>query len=176
MDPVAPPPLRSRIARLLSMSIALVVASLAWTVTSTPAAPAGAQAAPDPVAAADAAVAALSAQADALADRYFESLGRVAEIQQRADEIEAKLPALRAETVRLREVTRDRAVEAYKRSGRDLGVVVGARDPLSAARRARWLDRLNQQDNQALERLQDATAKLDAQRAALRAAHDDAER
>jgi hypothetical protein len=73
-------------------------------------------------------------------------------------------------------VTRDRAVEAYKRSGRDLGAVVGARDPLAAARRVRWLQRLNERDNQAVEHLQDATAKLDAQRAALRAARDDAER
>jgi hypothetical protein len=76
----------------------------------------------------------------------------------------------------LRALTRERAVEAYKRSGRDLGVVVGARDPLAAARRVRLLDRLNQRDNVAVADLQDATAKLDARRAALRNARDDADR
>jgi peptidoglycan hydrolase CwlO-like protein len=180
MDHVAPPPLRTRAARLLEplVGIALLASTLAAATTASTAmaATAAAQAASDPVAAADAQVTDLRAQADALADRYFASLGRVAQIEQRADEIEAELPALRAEAARLRDVTRDRAVEAYKRSGRDLGAVVGARDPLDAARRIRWLQRLNQRDNHAVERLQDATAKLDAQRAELRAAHDEADR
>jgi peptidoglycan hydrolase CwlO-like protein len=171
MDHVAPPPLRTRVARLVATAIA--AAALA---TALPAAAAHAQAAPDPVAAADAAVADLRAQADALADHYFETLGRVSEIQQKADEIEAKLPALRTETARLRALTRERAVEAYKRAGRNLGAVVGARDPLAAARRARWLQRLNERDDAAVTNLQGASAKLDAQRAALRAARDDAER
>jgi peptidoglycan hydrolase CwlO-like protein len=174
MNHVAPPPFRTRVARFLGTSIG--VALLASTLAAAPAATAGAQAAPDPVGAADAKVTDLRAQADALADRYFESLARVAEIQQRAEEIEAKLPALRAEAARLRDVTRDRAVEAYKRSGRDLGTVVSARDPLDAARRVRWLQRLNQRDNHAVEHLQDATDKLDTQRAELRSARDDADR
>jgi peptidoglycan hydrolase CwlO-like protein len=174
MDHVAPPPFRTRVARFLGTLVGVAV--LASTLASAPATTAGAQAAPDPVAAADAEVTDLRAQADALADRYFESLGRVAEIQQRADEIEAKLPALRAETARLRDVTRDRAVDAYKRSGRDFGTVVGAHDPLDAARRVRWLQRLNQRDNRAVEHVQDAAAKLDAQRAELRSARDEADR
>jgi hypothetical protein len=143
-----------------------------------PATPARAQTPPDPAAAAaagDAAVADLRSQADALAGRYFEALGHVGEIQQKADEIEARLPTLRAETERLRDLTRERAVAAYKRAGRDLGAVVGAKDPLAAARRAGWLDRLNQRDGVTLASQQDATAKLDAQRSALKAARDDAE-
>jgi hypothetical protein len=171
MDHVAPPPSRTRTARLLG-TVAAVVA----LTSALPTTPAHAQTTPDPVAAADAAVADLRAQADALADRYFETLGRVSAIQQKADEIEAKLPALRAEAERLRGLTRERAVEAYKRSGRSLGAVVGARDPLAAARRARWLQRLNERDDAAVADLQDASAKLDAQRAALRAARDDADR
>jgi peptidoglycan hydrolase CwlO-like protein len=174
MDHVAPPPLRTRIARRL---LTIVAVGLAVAAT-LPAAPAHAQTATDPAtaaAAADAAVADLRAEADALAGRYFEALGHVAEIQQKADDIEAKLPALRAETARLRDLTRDRAVAAYKRAGRDLGVVVGANDPLAAARRADWLNRLNQRDGVTVANLEDATAKLDAQRTALRAARDDAE-
>jgi hypothetical protein len=171
MDPVAPPPLRTRAARVL-----VAAAAVATMASSVAASPAPAQTAPDPVAAADAAVASLSERADALADDYFAALGRVAEIHQRVDEIEARLPPLRAEAARLRDVTRDRAVEAYKRSGRGLGAVVGARDPLAAARRATWLQRLNQRDHRAVERLQDATDALDAQRTALRSVRDDAER
>lgn len=157
------------------MAATLAVASSVPTVATAPITHAGAQTAPEPVAALDATVAALSAEADALADRYFEALGRVAEIQQRADEIEAQLPVLRAEAAHLRDVTRERAVEAYKRSGRDLGTLVSARDPLDAARRVRWLQRLNQRDNHAVEHLQDATARLDAQRAELRSAREDAD-
>ena len=171
MDHVAPPPFRTRVARIF---VTVVVAAALAAVL--PEAPAHAQTAADPVTAADAAVADLRAQADALADHYFATLGRVSEIQQKADEIEAKLPALRAEADRLRDLTRQRAVEAYKRSGHDLGVIVGARDPLAAARRARWLQRLNERDDATLSDLQDVSAKLDAQRAALRAARDDAER
>jgi hypothetical protein len=173
MDHVAPPPFRTRLVRFL------VPAALAPTLAVTlPLAPARAQTPSGPAAAASAADAAdadLRSQADALAGRYFEALGHVADIEQKADEIEAKLPALRAETDRLRNLTRERAVTAYKRAGRDLGVVVGAKDPMAAARRAGWLDRLNQRDGVTLANLQDATAKLDAQRAALHAARDDAE-
>jgi len=171
MDHVAPPPFRTRAARLIGTVVAVVALA-----SALPTASAHAQTAPDPVAAADAAVADLRAQADALADHYFETLGRVSEIQRKADDIEAKLPALRAEAERLRGVMRERAVEAYKRSGRSLGAIVGARDPLAAARRARWLQRLNERDDDAVANLQDASAKLDAQRAALRAARDDTER
>ena len=167
MDHVAPPPFRTRIARLLP-TVVLAAAAFALAL---PAAPASAQTAADP----DAAIADLRAQADTLAGRYFAALGHVAEIQQKADEIEAKLPGLRAETERLRDLTRQRAVAAYKRAGRDLGAIVGAKDPLAAARRADWLDRLNQRDGVTVANLQDATAKLDAQRAALRAAREDAE-
>jgi len=175
MDHVAPPPFRTRVARRLPVVLAL--AALAVVLPAAPA-PAQTPTAPDPAAAsaaADAAVADLRSQADALAGRYFEALGHVAEIQQKADEIEAKLPALRAETERLRDLTRQRAVAAYQRAGRDLGAVVGAKSPLAAARRVDWLDRLNQRDGATVADLQDAAAKLDAQRAALRAARDNAE-
>jgi hypothetical protein len=168
MDHVAPPPLRTRIARLLPAAL-LVAAVLA---IALPIVSATAQ---TPDATSDAAIADLRARADALADRYFEALGHVAEIQQKADEIEAKLPALRAETERLRDLTRQRAVAAYKRAGRDLGAVVGAKDPLEAARRADWLGRLNQRDGNTVANLEEASAKLDAQRAALRAVREDAE-
>src|SRR4051812_40557223 len=176
MDHVAPPPFRTRPARLLPAVLAAAIVAVALPALA--AAPARAQTGPDPTAAgaaADAAVSDLRTRADALADRYFEALGHVAEINQKADEIEAKLPALRAETERLRDLTRERAVAAYKRAGRNLGAVVGAKDPLAAARRADWLDRLNQRDGVTVANLQDAAAKLDGQRASLHAARDDAE-
>ena len=166
------PSLRTRVALLLCATTIAGTATLAAT--------AGAQTTPtttpDPATASAASVADLRARADALADRYFEGLGKVAEIQQKADAIEAELPALRAEAARLRQLTRDRAVAAYKRSGHDLGAIVGADDPLAAARRARWLQRLNERDDATVANLEDATDELDAQRVALRSARDDAQR
>ena len=142
MDHVAPPPLRTRIARTApdDRGRRPRASPLPLPLDDPARAPTPTDPGHDPAATADAAVADLRAQADALAGRYFEALGRVAEIRQKVDEIEAKLPALRAETARLRDLTRERAVAAYKRAGRDLGAVVGAEDPLAAARRADWLE------------------------------------
>ena len=152
-------------------AVLTALAALVLPVTAL-GAPVGAQTAPgaDTVARADSEIAQLSAQADTLAGRYFEALGRLADVQQRIDEIEARIPALVAEVDDLRAATRDRAVAAYKRAGNDLGPVAGAGDPLEAARRVKWLDRLNARDDRIAERLAATSARLDAQRAELHGA------
>lgn len=133
--------------------------------------PAGGQAAA--VTATDAEITRLQEEAEALSGRYFETLGRLAELQRRIDDIEARIPALADEVAGLRARTRDRAVAAYQRAGADLTAVIGADDPLEAARRVHWLDRLNARDDALADRLRTTTARLTARRAELRTARDD---
>ncbi|MFA5883977.1 MAG: hypothetical protein WDA60_09035 [Acidimicrobiia bacterium] len=130
---------------------------------------------PDPLAEADATIARLRAEADAQSAQYFEALAGLADVQRRIDDIEARIPALAAQVGELRTLTRTRAVEAYKRSGHDLGSVIGADDPLSAARRAQFLGRLNARDNATAADLRTTSTKLAAQRADLRTAKDAAD-
>jgi len=156
---------------------ALATLTLTLTVTATAV---GAQTngpAPEPsaaVAEADATIARLREQADALAGTYFAAVGHLAEVQQRIDTIEARLPALADEVQELRDRTRERAVAAYKRSGNDLGSVIGADDPLQAARRVQWLDRLNARDDTLAADLRATTARLATQRTELQQARSDA--
>jgi Transglycosylase-like domain len=152
----------------------LVVAAVSAGVGT---APLGAQSTPpsaDAVSTAEADVARLRAQADAMADQYFAAVGRLAAVEQQTDAIKQQLPALRAETQRLRDVMRGRAIAAYKRSGRDLGVIVGADDVLVAARRVQWLGRLNDRDDQVAEDAAAAAARLAEQRASLQSTRDEA--
>ncbi|GMU78938.1 MAG: hypothetical protein AMXMBFR46_17310 [Acidimicrobiia bacterium] len=158
----------------LSILVAAAASSASVALSAGPAtAQAGGQAA-DPVAHADAAIARLRAEADGLATRYFEALGALADVERRTDEIESRLPALAAEVARLRDLTRARAVVAYMRSGHDLGAVASADDPLQAARRAQWLDRLNARDAALTDELKATSARLTTQRTQLRAARDEA--
>lgn len=160
------PTARRALAAVAGLGVALVAFAGPAAAQST--------ATPDPVAEAVARVAEVRALADALAGEYFQAVGQLATVQARVDEIEAKIPALTAEADRLRDLTRDRAVAAYKRSGSDLGAVIGADDLLAAARRTQWLDRLNQRDNVVADNLRAATARLADQRATLRVARETA--
>ena len=158
----------------------LLVAALAGATITAPATPAGAQTtgspavagATDPVADADASIARLRAEADAQSARYFAALAGLAEVQRRIDDIEARIPTLAAQVDDLRTRTQERAVSAYKRAGQSLGSVVGAGDPLRAARRAQWLGRLNQRDDATAADLRSLSTKLAAQKSDLRSAKD----
>lgn len=156
---------------------ALATLTLTLTVTTTAVGAQTTGPASDPTAAvaeADATIARLRAQADTLAGTYFAAVGHLAEVQQRIDTIEARLPALADEVEDLRDRTRDRAVAAYKRAGNDLSSVIGADDPLQAARRVLWLDRLNAGDDTLAADLRTTTAKLATQRTELQQARSDA--
>ena len=161
--------------RLPAAALATLTLTLTLTATSVGAQTAGP--ASDPTAAvaeADATIARLREQADALAGTYFAAVGHLAEVQQRIDAIEARLPALADEVQDLRDRTRERAVAAYKRSGNDLGSVMAANDPLEAARRVQWLDRLNARDDSLAADLRTTSAKLATQRTELQQARTDA--
>ena len=53
----------------------------------------------------------------------------------------------------LHEIVRKRALYAYTHAGNDIDVVIGADDPLSAARGKNLIDQANQKDNTAVKRL-----------------------
>ncbi len=154
----------------------LVVAALTTTAGPWHALAAQTVEPPPAVAQADAEVARLRAQADDLSGRYFAALGRLAEVSRRVEEVEARLPEIDAERSRLQALANERAVTAYKRSGNatDLGLVFDAADPLDAARRSQLLDRLNARDADVVRQLRATTERLQAQRAQLRDAKDQA--
>lgn len=162
--------------RVAAPGLALAVAFAAWSAWGGPHPVAAQSPGPvaDPVADADAEIARLRAEADVLAERYFAALGTLAELHRRIDDLEARIPALTAQADRLRDLTRERAVAAYKRAGNDLASVITATDPLEAARRAQWLGRLNARDRATADDLRGVTARLAAQRAELRSVRESA--
>ena len=162
-----PASVRRLLAGLLLTTVLLIGAAPAVAQTTNPTTV-------DPVAEADASIARLRQEADALGGRYFDALAGLADVQRRIDEIEGRIPTLEAQTEKLRELTRLRAVTAYKRAGNDLGNLIGADGPLDAARRAQWLDRLNARDDVVADDLRATTTKLAAQRVELRTTKESA--
>jgi hypothetical protein len=136
----------------------VTVAFLAMTLAAT--VPAGA----DPRQDADATVNALRAEADRAAAEYLDALTASQGLDVQIATIEARLPDLAARRQVLLGHAEDRAVAAYKRSGAQLGLIIASGDALTAARRTRWLDRLNERDNNAFDELVRVTKELEAQR------------
>ena len=122
--------------------------------------PAGA----DPTRDADATVNALRAEADRSSAEYFDALATSQALDAQVSTIKGRLPELAGRRRVLLGRAEDRAVAAYKRSGNQLGLIVASGDLLTATRRVRWLDRLNQRDNHAFDELGRVTTQLEAQR------------
>ncbi len=154
-----PAPIR-RVARAL-VPVLVGLALLGVLGTSTPAAA-------DPLQDADATVNALRVEADRAAADYFDALTASQTLDAQMADIEARLPKLAARRRVLLGQAEDRAVAAYKRSGNALGLIIASGDVLTAARRARWLDRLNERDNDAFDELLQVSAQLESQRQQLR--------
>ncbi len=139
-----------------------MVALLAMTLAVS--APAGA----DPRQDSDATVNALRAEADRAAAEYLDALTASQALDVQMAAIEARLPDLAARRLVLLGHAEDRAVAAYKRSGAQLGLIIASGDALTAARRTRWLDRLNERDNSAFDELVRVSKELETQRQQLR--------
>jgi murein DD-endopeptidase MepM/ murein hydrolase activator NlpD len=78
------------------------------------------------------------------------------ELQQTEDriaELELIIADLRQRAEALKEIVRKRALYAYTHAGDDIDVVIGADDPLSAARGKTLIDQANQKDNTAAKKL-----------------------
>jgi hypothetical protein len=125
------------------------------------------------IADADAEVAALRKQADAASNAYLDALATARTLEVQISEIEARLPALADQRRALRDITRARAVAAYKRSGVQGASILTTTDLLTAMRRSHWLDQLNARDNAAFDELAVVTKQLEAQRAALKRARQE---
>jgi transposase-like protein len=149
------------------MRVALAALALALVAALTvPGTVAGAGSIAD----ADAEVAALREEADKVLKAYLDALTTASALEVQIAEIEARLPDLAERRRELREVARERAVEAYKRSGVEVGAIIGATDLLSAMRRSHWLDQLNARDHATFDELAAVTEKLEAQRTQLQEA------
>jgi hypothetical protein len=151
-------------ARRVTRALAPLLAVLALVGVLGTGTPAGA----DPLQDADATVNALRAEADHAAADYFDALAASQALDTQMTDLEARLPKLAARRHVLLGQAEDRAVAAYKRSGDQLGLIIASGDVLTAARRARWLDRLNQRDNDALDELVQVSTQLETQRRQLR--------
>ena len=124
------------------------------------------------IADADAEVAALREEADQVLKTYLDALTTASALGVQISEIEARLPELAERRRELRDIARERAVEAYKRSGVEVSAIIGATDLLSAMRRSHWLAQLNARDHATFDELAAVTEKLETQRAQLQQARE----
>ncbi len=122
---------------------------------------------------ADAEIAALREQADQVLKTYLDALTTASALEVQIAEIEARLPGLSERRRELRVIARQRAVEAYKRSGVELGAIIGATNVLSAMRRSHWLNQLNARDHATFDELAVVTEKLEAQRGQIQQARQE---
>ena len=83
-------------------------------------------------------------------------------------EVEQTITDLKERAASLHEIVRKRALYAYTHAGNDIDVVIGADDPLSAARGQNLIDQANQKDNTAAKRLAGINSDLRDQTTVLR--------
>jgi peptidoglycan hydrolase CwlO-like protein len=123
-------------------------------------APAFAQQA-DPVAEADQAVAQAQADVDQVAGAYFDALERTRELEAQLSELQVRIDEQRQRVTQLKQIARDRAIAAYKRSGSSLGALFldnsGAADTV---RRVKVLDLVNAHDDDAVRSLRRSQDEL----------------
>ena len=148
--------------RRTRVAIATTAAAL-FLALMLPSGVAGAQSVAD----ADAQVAALRQQADEAATAYLEALTTATTLEVQIAEIHAQLPALAKQRRTLRITARARAVAAYKRSGAQIGSIIGATDVLTMMRRSHWLDGVNARDHATFDELAVVTEQLKASRVQL---------
>jgi len=134
--------------------VALTVACgllIPWVATT--ATPASAQEA-DPVTQANDAVAQAQAEVDAVAGAYFDALQRVQQLDAQISDLQARIDESRQRVTELKQITKDRAVAAYKRSGNSLGsVFLDSSGAAETAHRIKLLDLVNAHDDDAVRLL-----------------------
>lgn len=123
---------------------------------------------------ADPAVAAAQARADQAANAYLDALIRSEQLDAEVAQLEQSIAVFEQRVAELRGTARDRAVQAYKRSGTPVTVKLGdSSTAMDSARRTVLLDVLNARDNSAAAQLRDARDHLDAHRQELKAAQQE---
>jgi hypothetical protein len=130
----------------------------------------GGLAAADPLDDADATVDALREEADRASNEYFDALARAARLDDTIEKLERDLPELVRQRRLLRVRTQRRAVAAYMRSGRQLGILIDSGDALTATRRRELLAQLNERDAALFSELVDMTHRIQQRRKRLEGA------
>ena len=140
--------LRHRLVVTLIVASGLLIPLLAAT-----ARPASAQEA-DPVTQADQAVAEAQAQVDDVAGAYFDALQRAQQLDSQIAQLQGRIDETRQRVTELKQITNDRAVAAYKRSGNSLGsVFLDSSGAADTAQRIKLLDLVNAHDDDAVRLL-----------------------
>jgi TolA-binding protein len=110
-------------------------------------------------------------RADQSASSYLDALTRAQQIDMEVAQIEQSIAGFEQRVAELRDLTRGRAVEAYKRSSTPLVVQVGGGvTAMDDTRRTVLLDTLNSRDISTASKLRDARDHLDARRQQLKVA------
>lgn len=152
-----PSPVRLNPVRLVSVGLAILVATSAWALT-----PAVGHA--DPLSDADRTVEELRREADRASKAYFDALTTYETLEAQIADLELRLVELRARVTQLRRQVENRAVVAYVHRGQDLSSIIASEDGATAARRTHWLARLNASDDAVIAELDQARQTLDTQR------------
>jgi len=131
----------------------MVASGLLIPLLAATARPASAQEA-DPVTQADQAVAEAQAQVDDVAGAYFDALQRAQQLDSQIAQVQGRIDETRQRVTELKQITNDRAVAAYKRSGNSLGsVFLDSSGAADTAQRIKLLDLVNAHDDDAVRLL-----------------------
>ncbi len=113
-------------------------------------------------------LAAARAAATQAASELNVAQNKLADLDNTISDLEARVAQQKQRASELQDIARRRAVYAYKNASDQLDIVVGAGDPVDAARRTQLLEHANQNDNKAVRSLAAINADLDAQQSQLR--------
>jgi transglycosylase-like protein len=118
-------------------------------------------------------VASAQARADQAANAYLDALMRSEQLDAEVAQLEQSIATFEQQVAELRDRARDRAVEAYKRSGTPAVQLGRDATAMDSARRTVLLDVLNERDASAATQLRDARDRLDARRQELKTAQQE---
>jgi peptidoglycan hydrolase CwlO-like protein len=148
----------------------MVASGLLIPLLAATARPASAQEA-DPVTQADQAVAEAQAQVDDVAGAYFDALQRAQQLDSQIAQLQGRIDETRQRVTELKQITNDRAVAAYKRSGNSLGsVFLDSSGAADTAQRIKLLDLVNAHDDDAVRLLRRSQDDLSREHQDLEAA------
>jgi peptidoglycan hydrolase CwlO-like protein len=148
----------------------MVVSGLLIPLLAATARPASAQEA-DPVTQADQAVAEAQAQVDDVAGAYFDALQRAQQLDSQIAQLQGRIDESRQRVTELKQITNDRAVAAYKRSGNSLGsVFLDSSGAADTAHRIKLLELVNAHDDDAVRLLRRSQDDLSREHQDLEAA------
>src|SRR5436309_4441915 len=128
----------------------------------------------DPVTQANDAVAQAQAEVDAVAGAYFDALQRAQQLDAQISDLQSRIDESRQRVTELKQITNDRAVAAYKRSGNSLGsVFLDSSGATDTAHRIKLLDLVNAHDDDAVRVLRRSQDDLTREHQDLQAAREE---